>query len=69
MVQKDYRIIRSSHSRRFLIRDDIASGKVLANMIKYNIGEQIKEFIDAGKLIIGICNGFRHGKNGIIASV
>ena len=28
-------------------------------MIKYNIGEQILEFIDAGKLIIGICNGFQ----------
>lgn len=43
----------------FSFGDDIASGKVLANMIKYNLGEQIKEFIDAGKLIIGICNGFQ----------
>jgi len=43
----------------FSFGDDIASGKVLANMIKYNIGEQIQEFIDSGKLIIGICNGFQ----------
>jgi len=43
----------------FSFGDDIASGKVLANMIKYNLGEQIREFIDAGKLIIGICNGFQ----------
>ena len=43
----------------FSFGDDIASGKVLANMIKYNIGEQIQEFIDEGKLIIGICNGFQ----------
>ncbi len=43
----------------FSFGDDIASGKVLANMIKYNLGEQIQEFIDAGKLIIGICNGFQ----------
>lgn len=43
----------------FSFGDDIASGKVLANMIKYNIGEQIQEFINDGKLIIGICNGFQ----------
>jgi len=43
----------------FSFGDDIASGKVLANMIKYNLDEQIQEFIDAGKLIIGICNGFQ----------
>lgn len=43
----------------FSFGDDIASGKVLANMLKYNLGEQIQEFIDAGNLIIGICNGFQ----------
>lgn len=43
----------------FSFGDDIASGKVLANMIKYNLGEQVQEFIRAGKLIIGICNGFQ----------
>ncbi|HLB71053.1 MAG TPA: phosphoribosylformylglycinamidine synthase I [Candidatus Methanoperedens sp.] len=43
----------------FSFGDDIASGKVLANMIKYNLGEQVQEFIDSGRLIIGICNGFQ----------
>ncbi len=43
----------------FSFGDDIASGKVLANMLKYNLGEQIQEFISAGNLIIGICNGFQ----------
>ncbi len=43
----------------FSFGDDIASGKVLANMIRYNLGDEILEFIDAGKLIIGICNGFQ----------
>ncbi len=43
----------------FSFGDDIASGKVLANMIKYNLGGEIQEFIDSGKLIIGICNGFQ----------
>lgn len=43
----------------FSFGDDIASGKVLANMIKYNLGRQIQEFIDAEKLVVGICNGFQ----------
>lgn len=43
----------------FSFGDDIASGKVLANMIKYNLGEGMQEFIDEGKLVIGICNGFQ----------
>lgn len=43
----------------FSFGDDIASGKVLANMIKYNLGDQLQEFIEEEKLIIGICNGFQ----------
>lgn len=43
----------------FSFGDDIASGKVLANKIKYNLGEQIREFVGDGKLVIGICNGFQ----------
>jgi phosphoribosylformylglycinamidine synthase len=43
----------------FSFGDDIASGKVLANMIKYNLGDQLQDFIDEEKLIIGICNGFQ----------
>ncbi len=43
----------------FSFGDDIASGKVLANMISYHLGEQVQEFIGAGRLIIGICNGFQ----------
>ncbi len=43
----------------FSFGDDIASGKVLANMIEYNLGGQLQEFIEAGKLVIGICNGFQ----------
>ncbi|HMB45762.1 MAG TPA: phosphoribosylformylglycinamidine synthase I [Candidatus Methanoperedens sp.] len=53
----DYHIL--SFPGGFSFGDDIASGKVLANMVKYNIGEQIQEFIDSGKLILGICNGFQ----------
>lgn len=53
----DYHIL--SFPGGFSFGDDIASGKVLANMLKYNMGDQIQEFIDDGKLILGICNGFQ----------
>ncbi|MBN1823358.1 MAG: phosphoribosylformylglycinamidine synthase I [Endomicrobiales bacterium] len=43
----------------FSYGDDIASGKILANEIKYKLGDQIREFARAGKPIIGICNGFQ----------
>jgi phosphoribosylformylglycinamidine synthase subunit PurQ / glutaminase len=43
----------------FSYGDDIASGKILANEIKYNLGNELKKFIEAGKLMIGICNGFQ----------
>ncbi len=39
--------------------DDHGAGVILASKIRYNIGEQINQFIAEGKLIIGICNGFQ----------
>src|SRR5690606_24897738 len=38
---------------------DIASGRVLANRIRYRLGDALQRFIDDGKLVIGICNGFQ----------
>lgn len=43
----------------FSFGDDIASGKVLANKLKYNLALELQRFIGDGKLIIGICNGFQ----------
>lgn len=43
----------------FSYGDHIASGRVFSNIIKYNLMDEIKEFIDEKKLIIGICNGFQ----------
>lgn len=43
----------------FAYGDDIAAGKALANKLRYHLGEQINKFIEEGKLIIGICNGFQ----------
>ncbi|MBW1804978.1 MAG: phosphoribosylformylglycinamidine synthase I [Deltaproteobacteria bacterium] len=39
--------------------DDHGAGVVLAAKLKYNISEQIEQFIRDGKLVIGICNGFQ----------
>ncbi|HAW60426.1 MAG TPA: phosphoribosylformylglycinamidine synthase I [Actinobacteria bacterium] len=43
----------------FSFGDDIASGKVLANKLKYKLRDQIQRFIQDGKLVLGICNGFQ----------
>jgi len=43
----------------FTYGDDIAAGKVLANELKLKLSEDILRFIEAGGLILGICNGFQ----------
>ena len=54
---KDYQILAIPGG--FTYGDDIASGKILANEIKYSLGQELKRFIKDGKLVIGICNGFQ----------
>ena len=39
--------------------DDHGAGVLLSNRLRYNIGDQIEQFIRDGKLVIGICNGFQ----------
>lgn len=43
----------------FSYGDDVAAGKILANQIIHHLYEHIKKFIDDGKLVLGICNGFQ----------
>ncbi len=43
----------------FSYGDDIASGKVLANELTSFLTDQLKEFTDQGKPILGVCNGFQ----------
>ncbi len=43
----------------FTYGDDIAAGKILANELRFKLGGALREFIAAGKLVIGICNGFQ----------
>lgn len=53
----------------FSFGDNIASGKVLANKIKFKVDE-IYEFISTGRLILGICNGFQVlVKSGILPGI
>lgn len=43
----------------FTYGDDVSAGKILANELKYGLGEVLRDFVSQGKLIIGICNGFQ----------
>ena len=39
--------------------DDVAAGKILANLLRYRLSKDLTKFIEEGKLVIGICNGFQ----------
>lgn len=41
----------------FSYGDELGAGKVLANKLKFNLGEQLQQFIEDGKLVGGHCNG------------
>lgn len=43
----------------FSYGDDVAAGKILANQTRHHLFEPIQKFIDNGKLVLGICNGFQ----------
>jgi len=39
--------------------DDHGAGVIMASKVRRHFGEKISRFIDEGKLILGICNGFQ----------
>lgn len=43
----------------FSYGDDIASAKVLANELRFALGDALRRFVEQGKLVLGICNGFQ----------
>jgi phosphoribosylformylglycinamidine synthase I len=43
----------------FSYGDDVAAGKILANQIVHHLFEPLQKFIEQGKLVLGICNGFQ----------
>ena len=56
-ILKDFQILTLPGG--FSYGDDIAAGKILANQLLHHLAENLREFVDADKLIIGICNGFQ----------
>jgi phosphoribosylformylglycinamidine synthase len=54
---EDYQILAVPGG--FSFGDDVASGKILANRLRYRLGDPLRKFIADGKLMIGICNGFQ----------
>ena len=43
----------------FAYGDDVAAGRILGNQIQYHLADRMAEFKAAGKLMLGICNGFQ----------
>lgn len=43
----------------FTYGDDVAAGKILANQFAHLLGDSLRRFRDAERLILGICNGFQ----------
>jgi phosphoribosylformylglycinamidine synthase I len=43
----------------FSYGDDIAAGKILANQLVHHLRDALHRFVEAGKPVIGICNGFQ----------
>ncbi len=43
----------------FTYGDDISAGRILANELRLRLGDEIERFVDDGRLIMGICNGFQ----------
>lgn len=43
----------------FSFGDHLGSGRVLANKFRYSLRKELTSYIDDGKLIFGVCNGFQ----------
>lgn len=43
----------------FSYGDDVAAGKILANEFRFKAGPMLQRFVQDGKRVIGICNGFQ----------
>ena len=43
----------------FSYGDDIAAGKILANQLVHHLADAVHAFLQADRLVLGICNGFQ----------
>jgi phosphoribosylformylglycinamidine synthase len=61
----DYQII--DFVGGFADGDHVSAGKILANRLRYGLGDELSDFVRDGKLIIGVCNGFQAlAKSGLL---
>lgn len=43
----------------FSYGDDISAGKILAMQLIHHLADSLRRFVDSGRLVLGICNGFQ----------
>ena len=43
----------------FSYGDDLGAGKLWAVALRYRLGDEMQAFVDSGRPVIGICNGFQ----------
>ena len=43
----------------FSFGDHLGSGRLMGNRLRFGLRSQVREFVKAGKPVIGICNGFQ----------
>ena len=43
----------------FSFGDDVGAGRIFANQIRHHLADVMRDFREAGKLVLGICNGFQ----------
>jgi phosphoribosylformylglycinamidine synthase subunit PurQ / glutaminase len=53
----DYQVLALSGG--FSYGDDIAAGRILGLEVRKTLGDDLNRFVDASKVILGICNGFQ----------
>ena len=56
-ILSDYQILAIPGG--FSFGDHLGSGRLMGNRMRFNIREQLEDFVSSGKPIIGICNGFQ----------
>lgn len=56
-ILKEYQILAIPGG--FSYGDDIAAGRILANQLAHHLRDPLSRFIEEGKPVIGICNGFQ----------
>jgi len=57
MTLDDYQIMAVPGG--FSFGDHLGSGRLMGNRLRFGLREQVRRFVQAGKPVIGICNGFQ----------